>query len=175
MQQNGRFKKGLRLLAALKIKETDGEPIEVENNLFIGSIGAAINNDRLDGIGITHILSLCGDIGYKKLGHVEYKYYNVSDKPRKMSELSSILQECLTYVDNIVTSYNNNKCKKILIHCMMGKSRSATIVIAYLMHKKKMGWMDALSYLRSKRPIVEPNLGFISLLKHFEKKIMLKK
>ena len=39
---------------------------------------------------------------------------------------------------------------------MMGKSRSATIVIAYLMHKKKMGWMDALSYLRRKHAALGP-------------------
>ena len=183
-----RFRRGLRVLAALKLRETDGVPVEVITDIYIGSIGAAINNDSLSRTGITHVLSLCGDIGYKKLGQVEYKCYNVSDKPSRKSEMSSILTECLTYIDNIfnnsiITNTSNTRCNssneigcgqrkerpKILIHCMMGKSRSATVVIAYLMHKKNMGWMEALNYLRNKRSIVEPNLGLISLLKQFEK------
>ena len=52
---------------------------------------------------------------------------------------------------------------------MAGASRSATIVIAYLMWTKKMKFIDALNYTQSKRNIVDPNLGFKEQLKMFEK------
>ena len=172
-KRSARVSKGLRILAAIRLKETDGMPVEIEKNIYIGSIGAAINNDKLLEIGITDILSLCGDIGCEKMDNVVYKYYNVSDKPEKNMELFVILKECINYIDQVISKNNNNnnntKRKKILIHCMMGKSRSATIIIAYLMYKNNIGWMEALRCVREKRSIVEPNLGFISLLKQFEK------
>ena len=52
---------------------------------------------------------------------------------------------------------------------MAGASRSATIVIAYLMWIKKMKYEDALNFVISKRPIVYPNDGFREQLKMFEK------
>ena len=59
--------------------------------------------------------------------------------------------------------------EKILVHCMAGASRSATIVIAYLMWIKKMKFDEALNFVISKRPIVDPNDGFREQLKIFEK------
>lgn len=47
----------------------------------------------------------------------------------------------------------------------MGKSRSATIVIAYLMHKYNL-WPDvALAQLREGRGVCDPNEGFWEQLK----------
>jgi dual specificity phosphatase 12 len=46
----------------------------------------------------------------------------------------------------------------------MGKSRSATIVIAYLMHKYHISRDEALSQLREGRPVCGPNDGFMEQL-----------
>jgi len=46
------------------------------------------------------------------------------------------------------------------VHCYAGVSRSATIVIAYLMAEMNMGFMDAFSFTKSKRFVVFPNFGF---------------
>lgn len=46
----------------------------------------------------------------------------------------------------------------------MGKSRSATVVIAYLMHKYHMSPAEALEQIRLARPICEPNEGFMKQL-----------
>lgn len=46
----------------------------------------------------------------------------------------------------------------------MGKSRSATVVIAYLMHKLRLTPMEALEKLRESRGICEPNSGFMKQL-----------
>lgn len=46
----------------------------------------------------------------------------------------------------------------------MGKSRSATVVIAYLMQKHNINPSEALSQLRQARSICEPNDGFMNQL-----------
>lgn len=51
----------------------------------------------------------------------------------------------------------------------MGKSRSATVVVAYLMHKFRKNTLDALSQLREARGVCEPNLGFMRQLDLYEK------
>ena len=48
---------------------------------------------------------------------------------------------------------------------------SVTIVVAYLMKKYQMSLESALSLVRSKRPQVAPNEGFISQLENFQKSL----
>jgi len=43
----------------------------------------------------------------------------------------------------------------------MGISRSSTIVLAYLMKKRKISFDDAMKFLTSKRNCVDPNSGFV--------------
>ena len=50
---------------------------------------------------------------------------------------------------------------RVLVHCAFGVSRSSTLVIAYLMKKLKIGMVEALSYVRRKRPTIKPNAGFM--------------
>ena len=61
--------------------------------------------------------------------------------------------------------------KRVLVCCTMGVSRSATIVIAFLM--KCHGWSmtQAIEYIASKRPQISPNLGFIKQLQSLEESL----
>ncbi|KAI9145537.1 protein-tyrosine phosphatase-like protein [Paraphysoderma sedebokerense] len=49
---------------------------------------------------------------------------------------------------------------KILIHCSMGISRSATVLIAYLCKTYKLSLKDAVKIARTNRNLVCPNMGF---------------
>ena len=57
---------------------------------------------------------------------------------------------------------------RVLVHCRAGVSRSATLVIAYLMKRHGMSLDDALAHVRAKRPRIAPNEGFIQQLRAFE-------
>lgn len=48
---------------------------------------------------------------------------------------------------------------RVLVHCAKGISRSACVVLAFLLYRKSLRLQDALDFLRSKRPVY-PNVGF---------------
>jgi protein-tyrosine phosphatase len=56
----------------------------------------------------------------------------------------------------------------VLVHCAAGISRSATLLIAYLMNKYQTTYEDCLVLLARKRPCVLPNAGFVQQLKKFQ-------
>ena len=63
----------------------------------------------------------------------------------------------------------------MLVHCFVGVSRSATISIAYLMRLKRMTYEKTLKLVKSKRPDVMPNVGFIQQLIDYEDTVLIKK
>ncbi|ROV97974.1 hypothetical protein VMCG_07061 [Cytospora schulzeri] len=58
----------------------------------------------------------------------------------------------------------NPKGGRVLVHCTQGVSRSATIVAAYLMWRKRETAAKVLAFMKSKRPRVHPNYGFLDQL-----------
>jgi len=63
------------------------------------------------------------------------------------------------------------KGKTVLVHCMAGVSRSATIVIAYLMRYEHMNLKEALIFVKERRFIICPNRNFLFKLSDYEYKI----
>uniref|UniRef100_A0A0N5CFB6 Dual specificity protein phosphatase 14 n=1 Tax=Strongyloides papillosus TaxID=174720 RepID=A0A0N5CFB6_STREA len=60
---------------------------------------------------------------------------------------------------------------KVLVHCVAGVSRSATICLAYLTKYYCKNLREAYHLMCSKRPMVRPNLGFWRQLITFEQLI----
>ncbi|CAD8165215.1 unnamed protein product [Paramecium octaurelia] len=77
-------------------------------------------------------------------------------------DLLQFFDQCLKFIDENLQKGN------VLVHCMAGVSRSASIVIAYIMKTKKLSFRDAFQFVKTKRTIVWPNDGFIEQLKKFE-------
>ncbi len=64
------------------------------------------------------------------------------------------------------------KKEKVLVHCYAGISRSATIVISYLMKKNKITFEKAYEMVKKTRSCISPNLSFYTALKEYEKTIL---
>lgn len=60
----------------------------------------------------------------------------------------------------------------VMVHCSAGISRSATIVIAYLMRKNMWTLDQAYSHVRAVRPVISPNLDFMGHLLHYERMLV---
>lgn len=56
----------------------------------------------------------------------------------------------------------------ILVHCSAGISRSPTIVISFVMIEKRMTFKQAYQFVKEKRSVVCPNVGFQGQLKKYE-------
>ena len=61
------------------------------------------------------------------------------------------------------------------MHCFAGVSRSATIVIAYLMQELGMSLVDAMQHVRKQRYFINPNDGFRRQLQAFQRELTLKR
>ena len=132
---------------------------QVTDNIYLGNIYDAQNIENLTKLGIQKVLSLITDtqlLVYPK--SIEHKLIQINDLPRE--NIIRYFGECLLFM---------NDDKKILVHCFAGSSRSATIIIAYLMWKNQLDYVESSNILQKIRPIVYPNYGFVRQLQMFEK------
>ena len=53
---------------------------------------------------------------------------------------------------------------KVLVHCKMGISRSASVVISYMMKEYEMDLAATIIRVKEKRSVVNPNKSFIKQL-----------
>ena len=64
-----------------------------------------------------------------------------------------------------LTLFLNNKRTsryyRVFIHCSAGVSRAAMIAIAYVMYSEQMKLLDAYTYVKNKRHIIDPNSTFL--------------
>jgi len=57
----------------------------------------------------------------------------------------------------------------VLVHCMAGISRSTSLIIYYLMRKYALSYDQAYQIVKKGRSIIQPNIGFESQLRSFDK------
>ena len=126
------------------------------DNIFLGSSFNASNEDLLDNLKIKRIVNISYDIpNYHN--NLDYFYLKMKD-----DGIDEFNKEQLDNIINFIKKDNNN----VLIHCMMGRSRSATVVLYYLIKIHNMTLDESLEYLLSKRYVVNPSLKFIENLKN---------
>ena len=132
----------------------------IDDNLWLGNLSAAKDIKDLKEKGITKILTIMEKDfpEYKSEDGFVHKRIELIDYIDQ--NIIKFFGECLNFIKGD---------EKVLVHCQSGASRSATIVIAYLMWNKKMKYMEASKYVKEKRFIVFPNPGFREQLKMFEK------
>ncbi|XP_010490926.1 PREDICTED: tyrosine-protein phosphatase yvh1-like [Camelina sativa] len=81
---------------------------------------------------------------------------------KEWENLLDFFDLCLDFIDA------GRKEKGVLVHCFAGQSRSASVVIAYLMRNEKLSSKDALASLRHSSH-ASPNPGFLKQLDLFER------
>ena len=132
---------------------------KITDNIYLGNLIDAQNIKELLKLDIKKVLSLISEnqlLTYPK--EIEHKLIIIPDLPKE--NIIQYFDECLLFLDDN---------EKILVHCFAGSSRSATIVIAYIMWKYQIDFIEALQTVKKMRPIINPNYGFIRQLKIFEK------
>ena len=54
-----------------------------------------------------------------------------------------------------------------MVHCEAGVSRSAAVVVAFLMRDEGLPFDAAYARVRAARPCISPNLGFVAQLQEY--------
>jgi protein-tyrosine phosphatase len=58
--------------------------------------------------------------------------------------------------------------RSVLVHCAQGRSRSSTVVIAYLVATSGMPVDEALRFVQARRDMAQPNANFLRQLEAME-------
>tara|TARA_B100001093_G_scaffold106204_1_gene98526 strand:- start:79 stop:678 length:600 start_codon:yes stop_codon:yes gene_type:complete len=136
------------------------------NQLYLGNSCNARNYYELEHnkVGLIINISPCISNYFEN----EFEYYNV-----KVEDIYGA--DILCHLDSTVTKMHdfieNNPQKSVFVHCFMGSSRSATIIIAYLMKYHGYNLRDGLNFVKEKREVVNLNKDFFNQLSDFAKLI----
>ena len=134
-----------------------------------GSQDAAFEERILSHFAVTHIL----DVGSHAMAGADdpepvfrekivQRTVEMLDLPE--TPLLGLLPYCFSFIDGA-----REKGGCCLVHCNAGVSRSAAVVIGYLMKNRNMTYLSAYDYLKTLRPAVRPNEGFVRQLIQYEK------
>eukprot|EP00123_Amoebidium_parasiticum_P001703 comp12865_c0_seq1/m.8041 comp12865_c0_seq1/g.8041 ORF comp12865_c0_seq1/g.8041 comp12865_c0_seq1/m.8041 type:complete len:572 (-) comp12865_c0_seq1:108-1823(-) len=132
-----------------------------ENFLYLGTEWNASNRDELDSRQINYILNMASEIDIFFPNLYQYCHVQIYDEPDV--DLLSHLDLAVQFIEDA-----KNNDSRILVHCQMGVSRSASAVIAYGM--KAYGWTvdQSLAFVKARRSCVQPNKGFMDQLRAYE-------
>lgn len=140
---------------------------QVMPHLYLGNQKDASDLQKLRQLNIQFVLNVTSHLpGYHEGRGIRYKRLPASDNTQQ--NLKQYFEEAFEFIDKAVRSKSG-----VLIHCQAGISRSATIAIAYVMKQTKSPMIDAYKMVKSKRPIISPNLNFMGQLLEFEQSLHL--
>ena len=109
---------------------------------------------------ISHVLIAAKNLK-RHFEDINYKKLLLHDNPKQ--DIAKHFVESIEFIHEAISSQKN-----ILVHCLGGKSRSVTLVVAYVMLIKRLSFKKAFEYVKSQHHPANPNPGFIQQLKLFE-------
>ncbi|XP_043938995.1 dual specificity protein phosphatase 26 isoform X2 [Protopterus annectens] len=144
---------------------------EVWPGLYLGDQDIAADRHELRRLGITHILNAChsrwrGGPEYYEGMPITYNGIEAHDSPT--FDMSVHFYPAADFVHQAL------KQGKVLVHCAVGVSRSATLVLAYLMIHHNMTLVEAIKTVKDHRGII-PNRGFLRQLVALDNSLRLKR
>nr|GAT48221.1 phosphotyrosine protein phosphatase II [Mycena chlorophos] len=143
--------------------------------LYLGSMAAALDLGPLQDHFIRHLVqvleppqpvpSLSGDPRELEW-ELKYLRIEIDDDPgpEAAQKLAENLTPACDYIGNAL-----GRRESVLVHCHQGVSRSAAVVIAFLVRDRGMSYAEALEFVKERRFCVKPNQGFVEVLREWEK------
>ncbi|KAF9018928.1 phosphatases II [Hymenopellis radicata] len=140
------------------------DPTHSSGALFIGSLSAVYETEQLRENHITHLVQVL-DVPWLPLSEDDgFQCYRIDLLDKPSEDLRPHLEAACSYIDDAL-----NGGGSVLVHCQQGVSRSAAIVIAYLIRNGGMSFDGAFALVKHERACIKPNSGFVQALKEWER------
>jgi len=125
-----------------------------------------VGNENNMNVEIRHVINMTPHISnfhnwylFKQRGADDVIYMDDTGiQDNEQANVSQHFERTFDFIDEVA------KEKPVLVHCVVGASRSSSVVIAYLMKKNHWNVETALNYCKSRRSVVKPNRAFLEQL-----------
>ncbi|KAJ8417066.1 hypothetical protein AAFF_G00282930 [Aldrovandia affinis] len=142
-------------------------PTRILPHLYLGSQKDVLNKDLMAQNGITYVLNASNTCP-KPDFICESHFMRIPVNDNYCEKLLPWLDKTNEFIDKAKVS----NCR-VIVHCLAGISRSATIAIAYIMKTMGLSSDDAYRFVKDRRPSISPNFNFLGQLLEFEKDLRL--
>ncbi|XP_045852827.1 dual specificity protein phosphatase 8 isoform X1 [Meles meles] len=136
-------------------------------HLYLGSQKDVLNKDLMTQNGISYVLNASNSCP-KPDFICESRFMRVPVNDSYCEKLLPWLDKSIEFIDKAKLS----SCQ-VIVHCLAGISRSATIAIAYIMKTMGMSSDDAYRFVKDRRPSISPNFNFLGQLLEYERSLKL--
>ncbi|XP_033225658.1 protein phosphatase Slingshot homolog 2 isoform X2 [Belonocnema kinseyi] len=136
-------------------------PTEIFDHVYLGSEWNASNLEELQKNGVRHILNVTREIDNFFPGM--FNYLNVRVYDDEKTDLLKHWDDTFKYITKA-----KKEGSKVLVHCKMGVSRSASVVIAYAMKAYNWDFSQAWKHVKEKRNCIKPNNSFLLQLETYQ-------
>ncbi|XP_068624620.1 uncharacterized protein [Battus philenor] len=137
---------------------------QIVPGLYLSNARAAVDSNVIRCLNITHVLTVeTHKIPKSALPNprVTTLFIRAYDSPQ--TNLLPYFPMANSFIEEGIQKGN------VLVHCHFGVSRSATLVIAFIMEKYHLTFDEAFAFVRNRRRFINPNPGFIEQLKEYER------
>ncbi|KAF8637569.1 hypothetical protein AX17_002638 [Amanita inopinata Kibby_2008] len=155
----------LAVTAVNRARRTRSEKADlIIPRIYLADYYTACNAAELSRLAVTHVVSVIEHVpNLPSFIQNDHKLQiKVADRPNV-----NLLEQLDETTSFIRTALEENDANIVLVHCLVGISRSATVVCGYLIATMKMTAKEAVTHVRSRRPIVNPNYGFRQQLESY--------
>ncbi len=151
---------------------SEGHVSKILECLYLGSCLAARDIEELKRNDISVVINIAAELDNLSdtdMGDLIEPPDNIE---RYSFPIRDVSEENITplfdQVCELIHTKRRNEARGVLVHCVMGISRSASIILAYLMRYRHMSLRAAYFYVKGIRPVISPNPGFIGQLQKLE-------
>ncbi|KAL4640007.1 dual specificity protein phosphatase 13-like isoform X1 [Arapaima gigas] len=152
----------------LKNRHPTGPLNEVWPRVYIGNASTAQDKDALLSLGITHVVNAAHGPHHINTGAEFYtgtgiSYYGIEAPDHQDFNLTPYFSPTAKFIQSALSHKG-----KVFVHCARGISRSATLVLAFLIICEKLTLVEAIKAVRQHRNVL-PNVGFLNQLRDLDK------
>ncbi|KAI1727562.1 dual specificity phosphatase, catalytic domain-containing protein [Ditylenchus destructor] len=135
--------------------------------MFLGSQNDALNPSLLQSYGITKVINLSETCPRPEgLPDDANHFLRIPIKDSYCAKLLPHFDQAFKFIENARRSE-----EKVLLHCLAGISRSATLAIAYIMRSQRLSSEEAYKFVKTRRQSISPNFNFMGQLMEYEKQL----